>query len=181
MIPRPSVQREDASEAAVRVEHQDIAVIAIDIPGFGELQLEHLVTDYNGTLAVDGRLLPGVAGRLSELAPSLHIHVITADTFGLAASELEGLPVSVVILPVDDQAQAKLDFVSGLGTNTVVAIGNGRNDREMLRAAALGIALVQPEGAAAETVAAADVVSIGISDALELLRFPKRLVATLRS
>ena len=61
------------------------------------------------------------------------------------------------------------------------AAGNGRNDRKMLKAAALGIAVIQREGAAAETVAAADVVSSSILDALELLQNPKRLLATLRS
>jgi soluble P-type ATPase len=51
----------------------------------------------------------------------------------------------------------------------------------MLSAAALGIAIIQREGSAAETVASADVVSTNILDALELLHNPKRLVATLRS
>jgi soluble P-type ATPase len=156
-------------------------VIAIDIPGFGRLELEHLVTDYNGTLAVDGHLLPGVADRLSELAACVDIHVVTADTFGLAASELAGLPVSLAIIPVENQAQAKLDLVSRLGPKTVVAIGNGRNDRHMLDAAALGIALIQREGAATEGISAADVACLDAVDALDLLRLPKRLLATLRS
>ena len=63
----------------------------------------------------------------------------------------------------------------------VFAIGNGHNDRMMLDASAVGVALVQAEGGAAETLGAADVVAVSIIDALNLLRFPKRLVATLRS
>ena len=63
----------------------------------------------------------------------------------------------------------------------VVAIGNGRNDRMMLAAAAIGIALVQAEGAAGQAVLCADVVATGILDALGLLEHPQRLVATLRS
>ena len=39
-------------------------MIAHKIPGFGALRLEHLVLDYNGTLALDGRLLRGVGPRL---------------------------------------------------------------------------------------------------------------------
>jgi len=39
-------------------------MIAVDIPGYRELRLEHLVLDYNGTLAEDGKLLPGVATTL---------------------------------------------------------------------------------------------------------------------
>lgn len=156
-------------------------MITIDIPGFRTLNLVHLVMDYNGTLAVDGILLPGVADVLKDLASHIGIHVITADTFGLVKEQLRGLPVEISITPAEDQAEAKLHFISELGADSVIAIGNGRNDRKMLDAAALGIALIQGEGAAAETLACADVVCLDILDALDLLRKPKRLVATLRS
>jgi soluble P-type ATPase len=63
----------------------------------------------------------------------------------------------------------------------VVAIGNGRNDRAMLRSAALAIALVQQEGGAAETLSSAHVVCHNIVDALALLLRRERLIATLRS
>ena len=36
-------------------------MIDVAIPGFGRLALEHLVCDYNGTLARDGVLLDGVS------------------------------------------------------------------------------------------------------------------------
>ncbi|HUL42645.1 MAG TPA: hypothetical protein VLV32_12200 [Burkholderiales bacterium] len=156
-------------------------MISIEVPGFRKLNLSHLVSDYNGTLALDGKLLRGVAEALVSLAPSICIHVITADTFGLAKAQLAELPINLTITPVELQAEAKLRFVSELGANSVVAIGNGRNDRKMLSAAALGIALIQREGGAAEALASADIVSNNILDALELLRNPKRLVATLRS
>lgn len=35
-------------------------MIEIDIPGFRLLKLNHLVLDYNGTLALDSLLLPEV-------------------------------------------------------------------------------------------------------------------------
>jgi soluble P-type ATPase len=156
-------------------------MIELTVPGFGALRLEHLVLDYNGTLAVDGRLLPGVRDALTALAEELVIHVITADTFGLAGTELAGLPVNITIIPQEAQADAKLAYVEHLGPERVFAIGNGRNDRKMLAAAAVGVALAQAEGAAAETVAAADIVATGILDGLDLLRNTKRLTATLRS
>ena len=156
-------------------------MIAVGIPGFGSLELEHLVLDYNGTLAVDGRLLPGVREALAALAEALAIHVITADTFGLAGVELAGLPVNLAIVPEADQAEAKLAYIERLGADGVFAVGNGRNDRKMLAAAAIGVALVQREGAAGAAIAEADVVAASVLDALELLRQPKRLVATLRS
>lgn len=156
-------------------------MLEVEIPGFGVLRVAHLVLDYNGTLAVDGRLLDGVAAELRALATQLQIHVLTADTFGLAQSELADLPVSLVILPVKAQAEAKLAHVKRLGASAVVAIGNGRNNRKMLKAAALGIVIVQPEGAAAEAVAAGDLVSTSVLHALALLHNPRRLIATLRS
>lgn len=156
-------------------------MISIDIPGYRKLDLAYLVMDYNGTLAVDGKLLPGVADTLNSLASHISIHVITADTFGIVKEQLEELPVDITITPTVDQAEAKLQFITELGTDNVVAVGNGRNDRKMLNAAALGIAVIQGEGSAAETLAAADVVCLDILDALDLLRNPKRLVATLRS
>jgi soluble P-type ATPase len=137
--------------------------------------------DYNGTLAQDGRLLEGVKPRLDSLVALIHLHVITADTFGIARNQLNGLPCKLEILPVEEQAQAKLAYVEVLGRDQVVAIGNGRNDRLMLAGAALGIAIVQEEGASTETLSAADVVMPDILSALDMLLFPKRLIATLRS
>jgi soluble P-type ATPase len=156
-------------------------MITIDIPGFRVLHILHLVLDYNGTLAADGELLPGVGEALRALAGEVRIHVITADTFGRAAEMLAGLPVDLVIAPATAQDEAKLEFVTALGADRVVAIGNGRNDRRMLEAAALGIAVIQREGASAESLRCADVVATDVLDALDLLRHPRRLIATLRS
>lgn len=156
-------------------------MLTLTIPGRDALHIEHLVLDYNGTLAVDGELLEGVAERLAELADGVTVHVITADTFGKAQAALVGAPCRVVILLPEAQDSAKLDYVRKLGAESVAAIGNGRNDRLMLHAAALGIAVLGDEGVAADTLAAADVVTRGIGPALDLLLKPLRLAATLRS
>jgi soluble P-type ATPase len=156
-------------------------MLAIAIPGFRDLEIEHLIVDYNGTLAIDGRLMPGVRDALGALADQVQIHVVTADTYGCAASELSGLPVKMTIIPRAGQAEAKLAYLEELGAERVFAIGNGRNDRKMLAAAAVGVALVQREGGAGEALAAAAVVASDILDALDLLRYPARLIATLRS
>ncbi|MBS1247500.1 MAG: hypothetical protein H6R48_289 [Proteobacteria bacterium] len=156
-------------------------MIDIEIPGFRMLQLAHLVLDYNGTLAVNGEMIEGVKSRLNALAGSLGIHVVTADTFGKAARALDGLDGRLVILPPGNQAAAKADYVRQLGGQATVAIGNGRNDRLMLEQAALGIAVLGEEGTAAAAILAADLVVRDVFSALELLRNPRRLVATLRS
>ena len=156
-------------------------MLRIDIPGGPVLNLAHLVLDYNGTLAVDGSLAEGVAPRLQALAAHLQIHVITADTFGSVQREVAALPCQVVVIGREDQAGEKLKYIQGLGIEQTVCVGNGVNDRLMLQAAALGIAVIQAEGAAGVTLQAADVITTSITDALDLLLRPLRLTATLRS
>lgn len=156
-------------------------MIDLDIPGFGTFSLKHLVIDYNGTLALNGNLLPGAREVLAMLAPKLEIHIVTADTFGFAARNLAGMQVHLTILPADRQAEAKLDYIRRLNPESVVAIGNGRNDRKMLAAAAIGIFVVQKEGGSVRAFGRADVLATNVLEALELLRYPDRLVATLRS
>jgi soluble P-type ATPase len=151
------------------------------IPGFGRLELTDAVCDYNGTLAADGLLIDGVHERIQRLSSELRVHVVTADTFGSAATQLQRLPCALVILDAENQAEAKRDFVQSLSAAHIVAIGNGRNDRMMLEAAALGIAVCGAEGAAAHVLQAGDIVVGRIVDALDLLLHPKRLMATLRA
>ena len=155
-------------------------MIEIPVPGCELFRFEHLVLDYNGTLACDGALLPGAAARLSELAGQLQVHVLTADTFGGAREALLGLPCQLSVIARDEQSEAKQRFVKQLAPAHTVAIGNGRNDALMMRAATLGIAIVGPEGAATETLVAAKIAAPDICAALDLLTNPLRLVATLR-
>ena len=156
-------------------------MIEVAIPGYRTLQLEYLVLDHNGTLAVDGILKPGVKACLQKLSENLIIYVVTADTFGKAASQLEGVPCELTILPAGNQDTGKLEFIQKLGKERTCCMGNGRNDRLMLAEAALGVAVILEEGAAVETISSADVVCAGIVPALELLLHPLRLTATLRS
>lgn len=155
-------------------------MIEVSIPGNAKLRLEHLVLDFNGTLACDGNLLPGVADQIVKLAKCLTIHVLTADTFGNVETAMQAVPARVRILPQIGQGHAKMAYVGELGRNSVVAVGNGRNDRLMLQAAGLGIAVVGPEAAAVDAVRAADLVVTNIHAAFDLLSNPLRLVATMR-
>ena len=156
-------------------------MIEINIPGYKTLQLKHLVLDHNGTLAVDGLLVAGVKESLNRLSADMEIHVLTADTFGKAKSQLEGVSCKLSILPSDNQDIGKLEYVKKLGAEHSVCIGNGRNDRLMLKEAELGITVILEEGTALATLTSADVVCKDILSALELLTHPLRLTATLRS
>lgn len=153
----------------------------IEIPGREPIELKHLVLDFNGTLAVDGALIDGVHPLLNMLSAELHVHVITADTFGSVDCAMESIPCQVYVINPFDQDKQKELYVNKLGRNHVIAIGNGRNDMLMLQAAVIGIALIQKEGAYAPLISVADVLCLSIVDALELLLNPLRLKATLRN
>ncbi len=152
----------------------------VTIPGTGTFRIKNLLLDYNGTLAVDGKLISGVHDILNELSATLSIHVITADTFGSAESELKNVKCTFTRLLPDNQSAAKLDYLHSLGREFTASIGNGRNDRFMLEHSALGICVVQGEGVFTETLLASDIIFNDIIQALDIFRNPKRIIATMR-
>jgi soluble P-type ATPase len=156
-------------------------MLEVKIPGYRTLAFSFLVLDYNGTIACDGCLIPGVKDRLEALSKNVAIHILTADTFGSVQKEMTGIPCEVVVIGRENQTRAKADYVRRLEAQKTVSVGNGRNDALMLKEAVLGIAVIQEEGGAVETLLAADIVTHSILDALDLLLYPLRLTATLRS
>ena len=155
-------------------------MIEINIPGRGSLRLEHLVTDVNGTLAIDGQLIPGVAKQISSLRDRLTIHLLTADTHGQQALIDQQLNLTAVRIQPGNESEQKAEYVRQLGAETVVAVGQGANDANMLKEAALGICIMSQEGIATETLLSSDLVLPNISAALELLDKPLRIIASLR-
>lgn len=152
----------------------------LDIPGFGPIRLEHLVSDFTGTLSVDGNLLRGVEERLNRISKIMKVHILTADTFEMARQELEGVNCEIHVLEGSEHDVQKEVYVMKLGPATVLALGNGNNDRRMLKASKIGIAVCIKEGCAVDAITSADVVVTSTTDALDLLLNPKRLKATLR-
>jgi P-type E1-E2 ATPase len=155
-------------------------LIELTIPGRGSIQLHHLVSDVNGTLAQDGHLVPGVSTALLALEDRLQLHLLTADTHGRQGTIDEQLGLEAVRIPKGDESQAKAEYVRNLGPETVVAIGQGDNDAGMLLEATIGIAVLSQEGLARGALQNADVLAPDILSALDLLKHPMRLVATLR-
>jgi P-type E1-E2 ATPase len=156
-------------------------MLEVDVPGWQRLRLDELVLDVNGTLTCDGVLLPGVRERVAAMRSILEVRLLSADTFGRLESIAAELGVAAQRLAHGEpEAPQKARFVRDLGAERVVAIGNGANDVAMLSEAALGIAVLGPEGLAVPALLAADVLVASIDDALELLLNPKRLIATWR-
>ncbi|RUR10670.1 HAD family hydrolase [Legionella sp. km772] len=155
-------------------------MISISIPKFADLNLHYALIDFNGTLAVDGRLIDGIEEQLNKLAEHLDIHIITGDGMGTAKQELANVRCILTITPAEDQGITKQNYLHQLNPNATVAIGNGRNDQFILKESALGIAILGDEGLATEAILAADLVVPSIDIALALLNNPKRLKASLR-
>ena len=155
-------------------------MIELTIPGHGKLQLEHLVTDVNGTLAIDGQLIEGVAQRIAALRERLTIHLLTADTHGRQAIIDQQLGLTAIKIMPGGEASQKAEYVRKLGSDKVVAIGQGANDAKMLEQASLGICVMSQEGVARESLLVADLIVPDILAAFELLEKPLRIVASLR-
>jgi len=156
-------------------------LIQIDIPGLGALSLQHLVLDYNGTIAFDGSLIQGVEEKLNQLAGALNIYIVTADTYGTVCQKCRNIKGEIKVLKSSNGALEKEQFVESLGAERVVAVGNGVNDSLMLKKAALGILVLGEEGAAFLALNNADIIVKDIHDALGLLLNKIRIKATMRS
>ena len=124
--------------------------------------------------------MPGVAEAVEALGATFHVVAVTADTHGTATRLRDALGIEVRVISEGAEADQKLALVRELGAEKVVAIGNGANDVDMVREAALGIAVIGAEGAAGSLLTVADVATTSILDALSLLSQPARIVATLR-
>jgi soluble P-type ATPase len=151
--------------------------LSVSIPGVAELRLDHLLVDVNGTLTNRGELLDGVEARLDRLRHSLDIRLVSADTFGTLDTIAADMRVSAVRASTGED---KLRLLDDLGRGRCAVIGNGSNDVLVLEAAAVGLAVIGPEGASAAALRSADVVCASATDALDLLLDPKALSATLR-
>jgi P-type E1-E2 ATPase len=156
-------------------------MLAIEIPGRGTYELVRLIVDVNGTLAEDGDLIAGVKGRIGRLRRDLEVLMVTANTHGRQLAIDRELELEAILIEDGKpEATQKAELIRRLGSDATVAIGNGANDALMLKEAAIGIAVVGPEGASMAALQTADVVTTSILDALDLLLNPRRLIATLR-
>ena len=155
-------------------------MIELNIPRIGNIQLRHLVSDVNGTLAIDGQLIVGLPNKLASLRDRLAIHLLTADTHGKQQAIDEQLGLQAVRISPGNEGQQKADYVKRLGAQYVIAIGQGANDAAMLKTAAIGICVLSSEGAAIEAVISADLLAPDIMTALALIDNPIRIVASLR-
>ncbi len=153
----------------------------IKIPGRETVEIKNVIFDYNGTIAIDGQLIEGAAKSINELSSDFNFHVITADTFGSVNNALKDVTCTVIKIPEQNQDQTKFEYLLKLGKETTLCVGNGRNDKLMLKESVIGIAVIQDEGTSTDTLMASDIICKSIMDVFEFLKKPDRLKATLRN
>lgn len=153
----------------------------LDIPGKPLLELEHVVFDFNGTLATAGVLDETVKHLIEKVKAFLEVHIITSDTYGSARNQCHELKVHVETLSGDNCGESKATFVKQLGATKTICIGNGQNDVQMFQTAACSIVIIGSEGCSVKALMSADIAVTNIEDALNMLLNPKTIVATLRN
>ena len=148
-------------------------MIKIEIPGRETIEIEHVVLDYNGTIALDGQLIAGAAERIRKLSK-------LARVYGTVQAQCAGLGAEIRTFPRANAADCKEEIVRSLG-GKAACIGNGFNDIKMFGIAELAIAVMDGEGVCAALISHADVLVRSAEEGLDLLLKPDRLRATLRT
>lgn len=150
------------------------------IPGWGEVSLQNLVLDYNGTIARDGIIPESVKELLKEIAKEWKIYILTADTYGSAANQTKDLPVELRTFSGGAAAEEKEKIVMELGGENCICFGNGRNDILMCKQAAVSVSILDKEGLHPKLLQETDILVRSMEEGLELLLNPKRIIADLR-
>jgi soluble P-type ATPase len=154
-------------------------MILIQRPGRTPLEIDFILLDFEGTLAIDRRVHSKAKDKLNLLCKRTNIYILTRENQGLVREVLKKVKAEVIHFEEAEASEKKLELVRRLGGSRTVVIGNGFEDVLMMEEASLGICVIGKEGASAETMGKADVVVTNILDALDFLLKPFRHQATL--
>lgn len=149
----------------------------IKLPGRGMTNIKNLIFDFNGTLTENRKLSEAGREVLETLSQKYAVYVATSDTFGNAKEELKGLNVKIVTVKSGSE---KLELVMKLGYASTIAIGNGNNDKSMLKKAVVGIAVIGPDGASFNAISSADIIVNDIKKVISLLSDGSLIFSVLR-
>ena len=154
-------------------------MILIQRPGQEPLEIEFILSDFEGTLATDQRIHPKVKDKINLLSKRAKFYVFTTCEKERVSDVLRNVNAEVIYLKEGEVSRGKLNLLQQLGAHRAVAIGNGMNDMEMIEHSGLGIAVMNREGTVAQVIDKADLVFMNILEALDFLLKPLRQKATL--
>jgi soluble P-type ATPase len=154
-------------------------MITLQRPGQEPLEIDFILIDFEGTLALDRRVHPKAKDKINLLSKRTKITILTQEEKERVEEVLRKVKAEIICLTEGDSSQKRLDVLRQLGAARTVAIGNGADDGPMIEEAGFGVCVIGKEGASSEAVKNADVVFTDILDALDFLLKPLRQRATL--
>ena len=156
-------------------------MILYEIPGRDNIEIENIVFDYNGTIAVDGKLIEGIKELINTLARYVDIYILTADTYGTVENECMDIDGKILTFPQDNAGESKKKIVEELGGQRTLCLGNGYNDIPMFEESILSIGIIEGEGASGKLLSKADIVVRNIIEGMNILLNKNMVKATLRN
>lgn len=156
-------------------------MLTYEIPGRGKIEIENVVLDYNGTIAVNGKILEDIKELISELKEYVNVYILTADTYGTVKEECSDIEAEVLTFPKDNAGEYKKQIVEKLNGGRTICVGNGYNDISMFKESVLSIAVIEGEGASGKLLAYADIVARSILEAFEVILNKNKIKADLRN
>lgn len=146
--------------------------------GAGEIELNTIVLDLNGTLAVNGKVPEGVSERIKKLKElGFKILLFSGDQRGTALGISQDLGIELKRASTTEEKEA---LTKELNAQTTVAIGNARIDIGTFKHSKISIGTIQAEGIHTGILPHLDILVPSINDALDLLINKDSFEATMR-
>ena len=156
-------------------------MILYEIPGRDNIEIDNIVFDYNGTIAIDGKLIEGVKELINSLAKQVNIYILTADTYGTVEKECMNIHGRILTFSKENAGESKKKIVEKLGGEKTLCLGNGYNDIPMFEESILSIGIIEGEGVSGKLLSNADIVVRNIVEGINLILNQNMVRATLRS
>lgn len=142
------------------------------------MEINTIVLDLNGTLAVQGKIVNGAKERLRKVNDlGIRVLLFTGDARGNANSFCSELGIE---FKKAGSQREKEQFFLELDTKKTAAIGNARIDNGNFKHAKLSIATLQAEGIHTGILKHVDIIVLSINDALDLFLDVDTMKATMR-
>ncbi len=155
--------------------------LIIKIPGRENIHIENIIFDYNGTIAINGKIKESIKESVKKLTTLYKVYVLTADTYKTAEKECKEIGIILKTFPRENAGEFKKNILLEVGKTTTICVGNGFNDIKMCKESILSIGVIEEEGMCSKLFLHTDIVVKSIESALNILLDKNKIIATLRN
>jgi soluble P-type ATPase len=149
-----------------------------DIPNDKKIEINTIVLDLNGTLAVYGKVSKKIRKLIKKLKElNYRIVLLSGDVRGNAKKISKELDIELIVARSYEEKENAMDLID---SETCASIGNARIDIGTFRKSKIAIATLQNEGIHAEIIQYVDIIVPSIEDALYLFIDKDSLYGTMR-